>query len=259
MRALRLDSAPGATHLGDMVKKPTGKNTSGRGQRDLKVKVKSARGRKLSSTRWLERQLNDPYVARARREGYRGRAAFKIMELDDKYRFLVPGARVVDLGCAPGGWCQVAVPRINALGDKAGKSQGRIIGVDLQEVEPIAGAELHVLDFMEDDADDKVKEWLGGEADVVMSDMAAASSGHKQTDHLRIIALCEAAAYLAFDVLAKGGTFVAKVLAGGAEGELQVLLKQRFAKVVNVKPGASRADSSEKFVVATGFKGRSED
>lgn len=227
--------------------------------RDLRVKVKSARGRKLSSTLWLERQLNDPYVQRAKREGYRGRAAFKIMELDDKYRFLVPGARVVDLGCAPGGWCQVAVPRINALGEKSGKAQGRIIGVDLQEVEPIAGAELHVLDFMEDGADDTVKAWLGGEADVVMSDMAAASSGHKQTDHLRIIALCEAAGYLAFDVLAKGGTFVAKVLAGGAEGELQKLLKKRFTKVVNVKPGASRADSSEKFVVATGFKGRDED
>lgn len=236
-----------------MAKKPTG-NTSGRGQRDLKVKVKSARGRRLSSTRWLERQLNDPYVARARREGYRGRAAFKIMELDDKYHFLKPGARVVDLGCAPGGWCQVAVPRINALGEKAGKAQGRIIGVDLQEVEPLAGAELHVLDFMEEGADAQVKDWLGGEADVVMSDMAASSSGHKQTDHLRIIALCEAAAYLAFDVLAEGGTFVAKVLAGGAEGELQKLLKQRFAKVANVKPGASRADSSEKFVVATGFK-----
>ncbi len=224
--------------------------------RDLRVKVKSARGRKLSSTLWLERQLNDPYVQRAKKEGYRGRAAFKIMELDDKYRFLVPGARVVDLGCAPGGWCQVAVPRINALGEKSGKAQGRIIGLDLQEVEPIAGAELHVLDFLEDGADDKVKAWLGGEADVVMSDMAAASSGHKQTDHLRIIALCEAAAYLAFDVLAPGGTFVAKVLAGGAEGELQKLLKQRFAKVANVKPGASRSDSSEKFVVATGFKGR---
>ncbi|MCO6382181.1 RlmE family RNA methyltransferase [Oceanicola sp. 502str15] len=237
-----------------MAKKPTGKNSSGRGMRDLRVKVKSARGRKLSSTLWLERQLNDPYVQRAKKEGYRGRAAFKIMELDDKYRFLVPGARVVDLGCAPGGWCQVAVPRINALGERAGKAQGRIIGVDLQEVEPIAGAELHVLDFMEDGADDEVKAWLGGPADVVMSDMAAASSGHKQTDHLRIIALCEAAAYLAFDVLAPGGTFVAKVLAGGAEGELQKLLKQRFAKVANVKPGASRADSSEKFVVATGFK-----
>ncbi|WP_373352834.1 RlmE family RNA methyltransferase [Pseudoroseicyclus sp. CXY001] len=231
------------------------KNTSGRGQRDLTVKVKTARGRKLSSKLWLERQLNDPYVRRAQTEGYRGRAAFKILELDEKYRFLVPGARVVDLGCAPGGWLQVAVPRINALGDRAGKPQGRIIGVDLQEVDPVAGAEIHQLDFMEDDADEKVKAWLGGRADVVMSDMAASASGHKQTDHLRIIALCEAAAALAFDVLDEGGTFVAKVLAGGAEGSLQVLLKQRFEKVVNVKPPASRSDSSEKFVVATGFKG----
>lgn len=238
-----------------MTKTPTGKSGSGRGARDLRVKVKTARGRKLSSTRWLERQLNDPYVQRAKREGYRGRAAFKIMELDDKFRFLVPGARVVDLGCAPGGWCQVAVPRINALGEKSGKAIGRIIGVDLQEVEAIAGAELHQLDFMEDDADEKVKGWLGGKADVVMSDMAAASSGHKQTDHLRIIALCEAAAYFAFDVLEEGGTFVAKVLAGGAEGDLQKILKKRFAKVANVKPGASRADSSEKFVVASGFRG----
>ncbi len=230
------------------------KKPSGRGQRDLKVKVKTARGRKLSSTRWLERQLNDPYVKRAQAEGYRGRAAFKILELDDKYRFLVPGARVVDLGCAPGGWCQVAVTRVNALGEKPGKAQGRVLGVDLQEVEPIPGAEIHVLDFMEDGADDKVKAWLDGPADVVMSDMAAAASGHKQTDHLRIIALCEAAADLAFDVLSPGGTFVAKVLAGGAEGELQKLLKQRFDKVANVKPEASRADSSEKFVVATGFR-----
>ncbi|AWI83291.1 23S rRNA methyltransferase [Alloyangia pacifica] len=238
-----------------MAKKPDGKNTSGRGQRDLKVKVKSARGRKLSSTRWLQRQLNDPYVKRAQTEGYRGRAAFKILELDEKYRFLVPGARVVDLGCAPGGWCQVAVPRVNALGEKAGKAVGTVLGVDLQEVTPIAGAEIHQLDFMEDGADDKVKEWLGGKADVVMSDMAASSSGHKQTDHLRIIALCEAAAYLAFDVLEEGGTFVAKVLAGGAEGSLQQILKQRFDKVANVKPPASRSDSSEKFVVATGFRG----
>ena len=238
-----------------MAKKPTGKNTSGRGQRDLTVKVKTAKGRKLSSTRWLQRQLNDPYVQRARKEGYRGRAAFKIMELDDKLRFLVPGARVVDLGCAPGGWIQVAVPRINALGEKSGKAVGRIIGVDLQEVEPIPGAEIHQLDFLEDGADDKVKGWLGGPADVVMSDMAAASSGHKQTDHLRIIALCEAAAWFAFDVLEEGGTFVAKVLAGGAEGELQKILKQKFEKVVNVKPPSSRTDSSEKFVIATGFRG----
>lgn len=230
------------------------KKTSGRGARDLRVRVKSARGRKLSSTRWLERQLNDPYVQRARAEGYRGRAAFKIEELDDKYRFLVPGARVVDLGCAPGGWCQIAVKRVNALGERKGKAVGRVLGIDLQEVEPIAGAEIHQLDFMEDDADEKVKGWLDGNADVVMSDMAAASSGHKQTDHLRIIALCEAAAYFAFDVLDEGGTFIAKVLAGGAEGELQKLLKLRFQKVANVKPGASRSDSSEKFVVATGFR-----
>ncbi|NNE86830.1 MAG: RlmE family RNA methyltransferase [Silicimonas sp.] len=232
------------------------KKTSGRGQRDLRVRVKSARGRKLSSTRWLERQLNDPYVKRARDEGFRGRAAYKISETDDKYRFLVPGARVVDLGCAPGGWCQVAVKRVNALGERSGKAQGRVLGIDLQEVEPIAGAEIHVLDFMEDGADDKVKAWLDGPADVVMSDMAAASSGHKQTDHLRIIALCEAAAELAFDVLDDGGTFVAKVLAGGAEGTLQAELKRRFTKVANFKPPASRSDSSEKFVVATGFRGR---
>jgi len=234
----------------------TKKNTSGRGERDLKVKVKTARGRRSSSTRWLQRQLNDPYVKRARAEGYRGRAAFKILELDDKVRFLVPGARVVDLGCAPGGWCQVAVARINAQGERTGKRQGRILGIDLQEVEPIAGAEIHQLDFMDDGADEQVKAWLDGPADVVMSDMAASSSGHKQTDHLRIIALCEAAAYFAFDVLDEGGTFVAKVLAGGAEGELQKLLKQKFTKVVNIKPPASRADSSEKFVVATGFRGR---
>lgn len=237
-----------------MAKKPT-KNTSGRGERDLTVKVKSARGRKPSSTRWLQRQLNDPYVQLAKKDGYRGRAAYKILELNEKFQFLVPGARVVDLGCAPGGWLQVAVPRVNAMGARSGKAVGRVIGVDLQEVDPITGAEIYQLDFLDDGADTQVKEWLGGEADVVMSDMAAASSGHKQTDHLRIISLCEAAAYFAFDVLAEGGTFVAKVLAGGAEGDLQKLLKARFTKVANVKPPSSRSDSSEKFVVATGFKG----
>lgn len=231
------------------------KNTSGRGQRDLKVKVKSARGRSVSQVRWLQRQLNDPYVKRAQSEGYRGRAAFKILELDDKYGFLKPGVRVVDLGCAPGGWCQVAARRVNALGDKKNKPTGYVLGIDLQEVEPVAGAEIYQLDFLEEEADLKVKDWLRGTADVVMSDMAAASSGHKQTDHLRIISLCEAAAYFAFDVLEEGGTFVAKVLAGGAEGELQKLLKQRFTKVANVKPPASRADSSEKFVVALGYRG----
>lgn len=233
------------------------RKSSGRGQRDLRVRVKSAKGRKLSSTLWLERQLNDPYVTRAKREGYRGRAAYKILELDEKYGFLVPGARVVDLGAAPGGWSQVAVARVNALGERGGK-QGTVLGVDLQEIDPIAGAELHQLDFLSDDADAKVKAWLGGPADVVMSDMAAASSGHKGTDHIRIVALVEAAAAFAFDVLTPGGTFVAKVLAGGAELSLQTLLKQNFDKVANVKPPASRADSSEKFVVAQGFRGKPE-
>lgn len=237
------------------MKTPGEKNTSGRGTRDLRVKVKTAKGRKLSSTLWLERQLNDPYVARAKREGYRGRAAYKIMELDDRYGFLKPGARVVDLGCAPGGWCQVAVPRINSLGEKAGKPVGRIIGVDLQEIDPIPGAEIHVLDFLSEGADETVKGWLGGKADVVMSDMAAAASGHKGTDHLRIIALIEAALAFAFDVLEEGGTFVAKVLAGGAENDMQTLLKRAFKSVANVKPPASRKDSSEKFVVAQGFRG----
>ena len=241
-----------------MGKKPT-KNTSGRGQRDLTVKVKTARGRKLSSTNWLQRQLNDPYVKRAQADGYRGRAAYKILELDDKYRFLVPGARIVDLGCAPGGWLQDAVKRANTLGERKSKAQGYVLGVDLQEVDPIAGAEVHQLDFLEDDADQKVMGWLGGQADVVMSDMAASASGHKQTDHLRIMTLCEAAAHFAFDVLSEGGTFVAKVLAGGAETELNKLLRMNFTKVAHVKPPASRSDSSEKFVVATGFKGRQSD
>lgn len=237
-------------------KSSTEKNTSGRGQRELRVRVKTAKGRKLSSTLWLERQLNDPYVIRAKKEGYRGRAAYKISELDDKYGFLVPGARVVDLGCAPGGWCQVAVKRVNALGDNPKKPIGTVLGVDLQEIEGIAGAQIHQLDFLSDEADALVKGWLGGPADVVMSDMAAAASGHKGTDHLRIIALIEAALAFAFDVLEEGGTFVAKVLAGGAENEMQTQLKKSFKKVANVKPPASRADSSEKFVVAQGFRGK---
>ena len=239
-------------------KNTSGPKTSGRGQRELRVRVKTAKGRKLSSTLWLERQLNDPYVIRAKKEGYRGRAAFKILELDDKFGFLVPGARVVDLGCAPGGWCQVAVNRVNALGENQKKPIGTVLGVDLQLVEPISGAQIHQLDFLADGAEAQVKAWLGGRADVVLSDMAAASSGHKGTDHLRIISLCEAAAEFAFDVLEEGGAFVAKVLAGGAEAQLQATLKRNFRKVANVKPPASRADSSEKFVVAQGFRGRME-
>jgi len=242
------------------MRKPGQKiNNSGRGQRDLKVRVKSAKGRKLASTLWLERQLNDPYVQRAQREGFRGRAAYKIMELDDKYRFLLPGAKVVDLGCAPGGWCQMAVERVNALGERKGKKVGTVLGIDLQDVEHVAGAEIHVLDFLDDDADQKVKDWLGGAADVVMSDMAPFSSGHKGADHIRIMALVEAALYFAIDVLEPGGTFVAKVLAGGAEADVIKMLRANFTKVIHVKPPSSRKDSSEKFVVATGFKGRGED
>ena len=238
-----------------MKKTTKAKNTSGRGQRDLKVKVKSARGKTVSQVKWLQRQLNDPYVKRARLEGFRGRAAFKIMELNEKYNFLIPGSKVVDLGCAPGGWSQVAVDLVNALGVKKNVKIGSVIGIDLQEVEVLPGAKFYQLDFMANDADLEVKNILEGKANVVMSDMAASSSGHKKTDHLRIMALCETAAYFAFDVLEEGGTFVAKVLAGGAESDLQTLLKQKFTKVYNVKPPSSRSDSSEKFVVALGFRG----
>jgi 23S rRNA (uridine2552-2'-O)-methyltransferase len=238
------------------MKKTTNvKNTSGRGQRDLKVKVKSARGKTVSQVKWLQRQLNDPYVRRAQLEGFRGRAAFKILELNEKFNFLIPGSKVVDLGCAPGGWSQVAVDLVNAIGTKKNAKIGSVIGIDLQEMESLPGATFHQIDFMADDSDLQVKNILEGTATVVMSDMAASSSGHKKTDHLRIMALCETAAYFAFDVLEEGGTFVAKVLAGGAESDLQTLLKQKFTKVYNVKPPSSRSDSSEKFVVALGFRG----
>ena len=238
-----------------MKKTSNTKNTSGRGQRDLKVKVKSARGKTVSQVKWLQRQLNDPYVKRAQLEGFRGRAAFKILELNERYNFLIPGSRVVDLGCAPGGWSQVAVDLVNALGVKKNVKIGSVIGIDLQEVEVLPGAKFYQIDFMAHDADLEVKNILEGKANVVMSDMAASSSGHKKTDHLRIMALCETAAYFAFDVLEDGGTFVAKVLAGGAESDLQTLLKQKFTKVYNVKPPSSRSDSSEKYVVALGFRG----
>ena len=231
------------------------KNSSGRGQRELFVKVKSAKGRRASSTRWLQRQLNDPYVKRAKREGYRGRAAFKLIEMNEKYNFLLPGRNIIDLGCAPGGWLQVAVDKVNSTGKIKNAKIGRIIGFDLKEIEPILGAEAYILDFLDGDSPKKIVAIAGGSVDVVMSDMAASSTGHKQTDHLRVVAMCEAAAYLAFDVLEIGGTFVAKVLAGGAEGNLQVLLKQAFEKVSHFKPKSSRADSSEKFVIATGFRG----
>ena len=197
--------------------------------------------------------MNDPYVARAKRDGLRSRAAYKIIEIDDKLKLLQPGVRVVDLGAAPGGWTQVAVDRVNALG-REGRATGFVLGVDLQEMEAIAGATLMQLDFLDVDADVQVREALGGPADVVLSDLAPFTTGHKQTDHLRIIAAAEAAAAFAIDVLKPGGAFVAKVLQGGAERDLLTMLKQRFAKVAHIKPPASRSDSAETYVAATGFR-----
>jgi 23S rRNA (uridine2552-2'-O)-methyltransferase len=216
------------------------------GQRELRVNVKTAKGRKVSSTLWLDRQLNDPYVARAKSEGYRSRAAYKLIELDAKFHLLRPGARVVDLGCAPGGWLQAAV--------KAGAK--RVVGIDYLEMPHVPGAEHIELDFLEPSAPDRLKALLGGPADLVLSDMAAPTTGHKQTDHMRIIALADAALDFAIDVLSPGGTFVAKVFQGGATGEILDRLKANFETVRHGKPQASRADSSEVYVVAKGFKGR---
>lgn len=235
------------------------KGDSGRGQRHLFTRVKTAKGRKLSSKNWLQRQLNDPYVKRANAENRRSRAAFKISEIDDKFKFFKPGVRVVDLGCAPGGWCQIASERVNSAGEFKKRPQGTVLGVDLQFVDPMAGVTLMQLDFLDEGADTQVKEVLGGPADVVLSDMAASSTGHRQTDHLRIMALCEAALQFARETLAPGGVFVAKMLRGGADQELMVQLRRDFTAVRHYKPGASRADSAEMFIVAQGFRGNSDD
>jgi 23S rRNA (uridine2552-2'-O)-methyltransferase len=229
----------------------SGGHKSGReGGRSLKARVKTARKRSLSSTLWLERQLNDPYVARARQEGYRSRAAFKLIEIDDKYRLLKPGQRIVDLGAAPGGWSQVSAKRIAAA-----DSKGRLVGIDVLETDPLAGADFAVMDFNAPDAPERLKQMLGGPADGVLSDMAANATGHRKTDHLRIIALAELAAEFAREVLSPGGFFLAKVLQGGTEGDLLASLKRDFSKVHHVKPAASRADSAELYVLATGFRG----
>lgn len=217
---------------------------SGRG---LKAKVRTAKGRSGASTRWLQRQLSDPYVEEARRRGYRARSAFKLMQLDDKLRLIRRGARVVDLGAAPGGWTQVALER-------AGPG-GRVVGVDLAAMEPLAGAEFLVGDVRDPETAGRLHAALGGPADLVMSDMAAAATGHAATDHLRTVALAEAALDIAEALLAPGGAFVAKVLQGGTEAALLARLKRGFAKVRHVKPPASRKDSAELYVVATGFRG----
>jgi 23S rRNA (uridine2552-2'-O)-methyltransferase len=237
-------------------KRPGRGGTGKRGPagRRLTVKVKTTGQRSASSTRWLERQLNDPYVAEARRLGYRSRAAFKLAQLDDRFGLIQPGARVVDLGAAPGGWTQVAAER-----SRAREGRGLVVAVDLTPMEPVAGAEILELDFLAPEAPGRIRAALGGLADLVMSDMAAPATGHPQTDHLRIMALAEAAYAFAKEVLAPGGAFLAKVLRGGAEKQLLDALKRDFATVRHVKPPASRADSAEIYVVATGFRGRRAD
>ncbi len=220
------------------------------GTRSLKQRLKTARKRTLSSQKWLERQLNDPYVARAKREGYRSRAAYKLLEIDEKYHLLKPGQRVVDLGAAPGGWAQIAARKVDSA---AGK--GRVVGIDLLPIDALPGVDFIQLDFLDETAPQKLVEMLGGPADIVMSDMAANTTGHKKTDHLRIMGLAEAAIHFARGILAPGGAFIAKVFQGGTEGHLLADLKRDFATVRHVKPAASRADSSELYVLATGFRG----
>ena len=212
----------------------------------LKQRVKTGRGRTLSQKRWLERQLNDPYVARAKREGYRSRAAYKLIEIDERYKLLKPGQRVVDLGAAPGGWSQVAARIVGTT--------GRVVGIDLLEIEPMPNVEFITLDFLDPEAPVKLTTLLGGPADLVLSDMAANATGHKKTDHLRIIGLAETAAEFAREILAPGGAYLAKVLQGGTENALLADLKRDFTAVRHVKPAASRSDSSELYVLATGYR-----
>ena len=225
------------------------------GARRARVRLESAKRRRPSSRRWLERQLNDPYVVAAREEGYRSRSAFKLIEIDDRFRLLAPGRRIVDLGAAPGGWTQVAVERV-----KAGKSGGgRVVAVDLSAMEPVAGAVIIEADVLDDDTAALIEAALGGAADVVLSDMAAPATGHGPTDRLRVIGLCEAALELAGAVLAPGGALVCKVLGSGADGGLLAAIKQVFKSVRHVKPPASRDGSAELYLVATGFRGPAPD
>jgi len=212
------------------------------------ARLKDEKRRTLSSRTWLERQISDPYVARAKREGFRSRAAYKLAEIDDKYRLLKPGARVVDLGAAPGGWSEIAARRVGA--------GGRVLAIDILDMKPIAEVEFLKLDFLDHTAPQRLKDLLGGQADLVLSDMAANATGHRQTDHLRIMALAEAAAHFAREVLAPGGSFLCKVLQGGTEAALLAELKRDFASVKHVKPPASRSDSAELYLLARGFRGR---
>jgi 23S rRNA (uridine2552-2'-O)-methyltransferase len=226
--------------------------SGGSGHRALHQRLKTGRKHKASSQRWLERQLNDPYVARSKSEGYRSRAAYKLIEIDDRFQFLKRGRRVVDLGAAPGGWSQVAADRVGST-----DAEPLVVAIDYLDTDAIPGVIVLKHDFLDPTAPDRIKQALGGQkADVVLSDMAAPTTGHKSTDHLRIVALCEAAADFARDVLAQGGVFLAKVFRGGTENTLLTNLKRDFAKVQHVKPPASRSDSAETYLLATGFRGK---
>lgn len=226
--------------------------SGGRGDdRGLTVRVKKKRGLKASSRRWLERQLNDPYVRRARADGYRSRAAYKLIETDDRYKFLKKGARIVDLGAAPGGWCQVAVERVGSVADDI-----RVVGIDYLPVEPVIGATILEMDFLDEAAPGLILAELGGDPDVVLSDMAAPTTGHRRTDHLRTMHLCEVAADFAVRTLRPGGHFFAKTFQGGTEQDLLNLLKRNFTTIHHVKPPSSREDSVELYILAKGFKGR---
>ncbi|HEX7792582.1 MAG TPA: RlmE family RNA methyltransferase [Afipia sp.] len=222
------------------------KDTSGR----LHVTVKSGGKRKLSSKLWLERQLNDPYVAQAKKDGFRSRAAYKLREMDDKHHFLKSGQVVVDLGAAPGGWSQIAAKRVGSA-----EGRGKVIAIDLLDMPEIPGVAFAQMDFLDDSAPDKLRAMIGGGADVVMSDMAANTTGHRKTDQLRIVGLVENAAAFACEILNPGGAFLAKVFQSGAEADLLAQLKRDFATVKHVKPAASRQDSSERYVLALGFRG----
>jgi 23S rRNA (uridine2552-2'-O)-methyltransferase len=235
-----------------MVSRKSDKQSGHGGARALKVRVRTAKKRRLSSTLWLERQLNDPYVAQAKREGFRSRSAYKLSEIVDKYDLLHPGDVVVDLGAAPGGWSQVAAQRI-----KAADGQGALVAIDLSEMAAIPGVTFLQADFMEDGAQQIIEALGHRKADAVLSDMAAPATGHPRTDHLRIMGLAEVALDFALQVLAPGGFFLCKVLQGGTERELLDTMKRRFATVRHVKPKASRADSAELYVLATGFRGSS--
>lgn len=233
---------------------------SGRdGGNSLKARVKTAKSRTLASTLWLQRQLNDPYVARAKREGYRSRAAYKLIEIDERAHLLKPGQKIVDLGAAPGGWSQVAAAKIGAgKGEGKGEAKGKVFAIDLLEMTPMPGVDFRQMDFLDPAAPRLLRDWLGGPADVVLSDMAANATGHKKTDQLRIIGLVELAAEFACEILGPGGAFLAKVLQGGTDTALLARLKRDFAQVKHIKPPASRSGSSELYVLATGFRGRRE-